>query len=302
MIDSVSKFMLLLFAGIGFATAHYNKKNLTKELLFQSPQNGSASVKPEPLHIVVVILENHDYFQVLGSKDAPFINSLIKDKQSAVFSKSFSIEHPSQPNYLDIYSGNNQGISTDGHPSKEPFTTPNLGRQLLDAGKSFVTYAEDLPFAGYNGNAYKSYVRHHNPAANWMGTGNNQIPVTCIQPFTAFPTDYTQLPTVSLVIPNQQNDMHDGSVLQADEWIKNNFGNYIQWAKTHNSLFILTFDEDDYSGSDHILTLFTGEMVKGGTIKDQMNHFNLLRTMEWIYDLPFAGNAAKVKPIENCWK
>jgi hypothetical protein len=43
-------------------------------------------------------------------------------------------------------------------------------------------------------------------------------------------------------------------------------------------------------------------MVKGGENKMKINHFNVLRTMEWMYGLPYAGNAAKVKTIDNCWK
>jgi len=71
-----------------------------------------------------------------------------------------------------------------------------------------------------------------------MGSGVNQIPPTTNQPFTAFPADYTKLPTVSFVIPDLDNDMHDGTISMGDSWLKNNLDKYIQWAKTHNSLFV----------------------------------------------------------------
>ena len=171
-----------------------------------------------------------------------------------------------------------------------------------DAGKSFATYSEDLPVIGYNGDKYGEYVRKHNPAANWMGTGKNQIPATTNQPFTAFPSDYTKLPTVSFVVPNENNDMHNGSIPAGDTWVRNNLDSYVQWAKKHNSLFILTFDEDDYGDGMRIVTILTGEMVKGGSYKTTINHFNVLRTIEWIYGLPYAGDAAKVKTITNCWR
>jgi hypothetical protein len=257
---------------------------------------------PKPDHIVVVILENHDYSQIIGSYEAPYINSLTKDSFSVLFTRSYIIEHPSQPNYLDLYSGYNQEVSDDSHPWNEPFTTPNLGRQLIDAGKSFATYSEDLPVMGFNGDGYGYYVRKHNPSANWMGKGKNQIPETTNQPFTAFPDDYNKLPTVSLVVPNQKNDMHDGSIRTGDDWVKNHLDGYVQWARTHNSLFILTFDEDDYGTRGHIVTIFSGPMVKSGENKMTINHFNVLRTIEWMYGLPYAGKAAKVKTIENCWK
>jgi hypothetical protein len=256
---------------------------------------------PKPDHIVVAIYENHSYEQIIGSFSAPYINSLSNDAYSANFLKSYAITHPSQPNYLDLYSGSNQGVTSDKMPN-DPFTTANLGHQLIKASKSFATYSEGLPSVGYNGSSYDAYRRKHNPAANWMGSGLNHVPKTTNQPFTAFPKDFTKLPTVSLVIPDQNNDMHDGSINTGDTWLKKNLDRYIQWAKTHNSLFILTFDEDDHNYGNHITTIFTGSMVKKGQYSDTISHYNVLRTIENMYGLPYAGNAKNVTTIINCWK
>lgn len=295
---SFLKRMIFLIAGLSYAHAGVNQMNaLIATFQSQPVEDGYTSSNLKPDHIVILVLENHEYAQIMGSQEAPYINALAKDSFSVVFTRSYIIEHPSQPNYLDFYSGSNQGVIDDSHPENEPFTTPNLGRQLIDAGKSFATYSEDLPVVAYNGDIYGAYVRKHNPAANWMGTGTNQIPSTTNQPFTAFPSDYTKLPTVSLVVPNQKNDMHDGSIATGDAWVRTHLDGYIQWAKKHNSLFILTFDEDNYGYSEHILTIFTGGMLKGGVNKMTINHFNVLRTIEWMYGLPYAGNAAKVKTI-----
>ena len=85
-----------------------------------------------------------------------------------------------------------------------------------------------------------------------------------LQPFSSFPADFTQLPTVAVVIPNEQNDMHDGTIAQGDAWLQSNIEPYRQWAMTHNSLLILTFDEDDTSATNQIFTLFLGPMVAPG--------------------------------------
>ena len=87
---------------------------------------------------------------------------------------------------------------------------------MIDAGLSYITYSEDLPVVGYDGDSSGAYVRKHNPAANWMETGTNQIPEHANQPFTAFPSDYSKLPTVSIVIPNVNDDMHNGSISTGD--------------------------------------------------------------------------------------
>ncbi len=286
-----------------------NMKNIfSKQLfiffvtIFITQACGKQHTIPRPDHIVIAILENHAYSQIIGSVNAPYINSLVNDSFSANFINSYAIKHPSQPNYLNLYSGSNQGVNDNHHPPKAPFITANLGRQLFNAGKSYATYSEDLPVIGYNGDSSGYYVRKHNPAANWMGKGINQIPFTTNRPFTAFPIDYSKLPTVSIIIPNLNNDMHDGSISTGDNWLKEHLNNYVQWAKVRNSLFILTFDEDDNNHNNHIVTIFTGEMVKKGQYSDKIIHYNILRTIEDMYGLSYAGNTSIVKPITDCLK
>src|SRR6266498_5233602 len=273
-----------------------------------------ASGVPAPDHVVILILENHAYSQIIGSSAAPHINALANDASSALFTQSFAIEHPSQPNYLDLFSGSNQGVTDDNVPlgttitscgGTGAFITDNLGKQLINTGLSWATYSEDLPCVGFEGATSNAYARKHNPAANWQGPGINQIPSTANQPFSAFPSDFTQLPTVCYVVPNQNNDMHNGTdpsrITIADNWMYNNLNDYIQWAKTHNSLFILTFDEDDGSHNNHIVTIFAGPMVAGGKYSEHIDHFDVLRTIEDMYGLPYAGKASSATTITDCW-
>lgn len=61
--------------------------------------------------------------------------------------------------------------------------------------------------------------------------------------------------------------MHDGAVAQGDTWLQANLAGYITWAKTHNSIFVLTFDEDENIGAtaNRIPTIITGAGVTTGT-------------------------------------
>ncbi|TKK65961.1 acid phosphatase [Ilyomonas limi] len=292
-----------LFALMFFIMAcNKESESPTASLPSDALQANATKTLPKPDHIVIVVEENHAYSQIIGSLNAPYINALANDPFAANFKRSHAVTHPSQPNYLDLYSGSNQGVTDDNNPANDPFTTANLGRQLIDARHTYATYSDGLPSIGYNGDSYNAYRRKHNPAANWMGTGVNQIPAATNQPFTAFPADYSTLPTVSLVIPDQNNDMHDGTINRGDSWLRNNMDGYIQWAKTHNSLFILTFDEDDKNHSNHIVTIFCGSMVKRGQYITKINHYNVLRTIENMYGLSYAGNAANATTITSCWK
>ena len=249
---------------------------------------------PTPDHIVIVIEENHSYNQIIGSPQAKYINSLANT--GALFTQSFAVTHPSEPNYLALFSGSTQGITDDSCP--HTFGPPDLGGELIAAGRTFGGYSESMPSVGYTGCSFNNlYFRKHNPWVNFT-----DVPSSNNMPFTSFPTNFTTLPTISIVVPNQQNDMHDGTVKQGDTWLKTNIDPYAQWAKTHNSLLIVTFDEDNGSQGNQIATIFYGQMVKTGQYSEHINHYNVLRTMEDAYGLPYAHNAATASPIIDCWQ
>lgn len=263
----------------------------------QSTSAAHAQTLPRPDHIVLVMEENHAFSEIIGSSSAPYINSLAK--QGALFTNSHGVTHPSEPNYLALFSGSTQGISDDSCP--HTFAGPDLGGELIKAGLSFSGYSESMPSVGFTGcfapTSSQLYARKHNPWVNFTDVPSNDN-----QPFTNFPTDFTTLPTISIVVPNQQDDMHSGSIQQGDSWLKNHIDSYVQWAKTHNSLLIVTWDEDDGSSSNQIPTFFVGPMVKAGQYSESINHYNVLRTLEAIYGLPFANNSANVTTISDTWQ
>jgi phospholipase C len=294
-------FLYFLFAFL-CAIASCKNEGSSPENAEEAKTDTTHITLPVPDHIVIVIEENRAYSQIIESPDAPYITSLSKDSCSANFTNAYAITHPSQPNYLYLFSGSNHGVTDNSHPANAPFTTPNLASELLGAGKSYVTYAEGLPSIGYDGDVHGAYARKHNPGANWMGKGINQIPDSTNQPFTFFPDDYSKLPTVSIIVPDNNNNMHNGSIKAGDTWLKDHLHGYIQWAKEHNSLFVLTYDEDDMHHGNHIVTIMTGAMIKGGTYAEQINHLSLLRTVENMYGLSYTGYALKAKTIRECWK
>jgi acid phosphatase len=130
------------------------------------------------------------------------------------------------------------------------------------------------------------------------------------------------LPTVAFVIPNLNHDMHNGkpgqSIPAGDAWLRQNLDGYYQWAKTHNSLLIVTLDENDDQGGyygltnpligpnprypprynqllrdiqNRIVTIFAGAHIKPGSYAEGkgITHVNILRTIEAMYGLPKSG-------------
>jgi phosphatidylinositol-3-phosphatase len=267
-------------------------------LVFAAPVVLAAPIRPlvgvpQPAHVVVVVMENHSYSEIIGSSSAPYINSLANG--GAKFTQSFAVTHPSEPNYLALFSGSTQGLTNDSCP--HTYSSNNLGQQLISASRTFIGYSESMPSDGYTGCTSGQYARKHNP---WVNFTN--VPSSSNLRFSRFPTNYGTLPSVSFVVPNLCNDMHDCSISTGDTWLKNNIDGYAQWAKANNSLLILTFDEDDHSQSNQIPTVFFGQHVKVGNYSEHITHYNVLRTIEDAFGLPCVANSCSATPITDTWQ
>ncbi|TPI99760.1 acid phosphatase [Mesorhizobium sp. B2-8-1] len=247
-------------------------------IAFRANSVAFASGPPKYAHIVVVIMENHSFQQIFQSPAAPYLQRLARN--GAVFDDSHAVGHPSQPNYLALFSGSTHGVRDDGFHDVEG---PNLAARLRAAGKTFVGYVE------------VGSPRKHNPwesfaAAEWAEKS-----------LAAFPRHYASLPAVSFVIPNLRNDMHDGTIRQADTWLKAHLGTYANWSSTHNSLLILTFDEDDYGIENRIFTVLYGARIKPGRYAERIDHYTILRTIEDIEGTVPLGATVVRKAITSAW-
>ena len=265
-----------------------------------TPAAASASAAlPTPDHVVIVMMENENYSSIIGNTaQAPYINSLAQ--QGASFSDSHGVWHPSLPNYYALLSGSTQGLTDSTPPPPGSVDADNLPHELAAHGHSFGDYGDEtvpaawLRFADLPGTATSP-----NPVDKWL---------TCPSPTTGqncgFPADatgYANLPTVTFMHGNDQQSMHDGNIPAGDTWVRNTVGGYASWARTHNSLLIVTWDEDDFTSANHMPTIFYGANVRPGTYGETINHYNVLRTIEDMYGLPYLGDDATAAPITDTW-
>ena len=255
----------------------------------------AAATLPAYAHVVIVIEENRSQANIIGNKAAPWINALAGG--GAMMAQSFAETHPSEPNYLALFAGNTFGLTKDSCPV-DVGAQPNIASELLATGRTFGGYSEDLPAVGSTVCSAGKYARKHVP---WVNFSN--VPATVSVPFSAFPApgNYASLPTLSFVIPNNDNNMHDGSIAQGDAWLNSRMSAYANWAKTNNSLLILTWDEDDGGPRNQIPTVFYGAHVQPGSYNETISHYNVLSTLEEMYGLPKTGYAATAPVISTIW-
>lgn len=228
-------------------------------------------------HIVVVVMENHDYKEIIGNPDASYINSLAA--KGALLTNYTAVTHPSEPNYFALYAGSTFGVADDNHHT-EP--DPTLATILQGAGKSFTGFVEG---------GSRSY--DHNP---WEAFPEG---FSVEKDFGAFPAgDFSRLASVSFVIPNVNDDMHNGTIGEGDSWLQSHLNSYAQWATHNNSLLVVVWDEGDVSPNNHVAAILYGAHVVQGSYGAAYNHYNMLRTLLAASNLAGPRNAAGAPPVD----
>ncbi|GAC1555089.1 MAG: phosphatidylinositol-3-phosphatase [Vulcanimicrobiaceae bacterium] len=253
-----------------------------------------AASLPHPSHVVVVVEENKSFGQIIGNARAPAINRLVK--RAALFTNAHGVTHPSLPNYLAMFAGvtNDNG---DGCPATGiSKTAPNLGSELHAAHRSFAGFSEALPVAGSTVCAAGTYARKHAP---WVAFAN--VPRADHRTFAQFPRTFERLPTVSFVIPDVDDDMHDGTIAAGDAWLGAHLAALMRWADTHDTLLVVTWDEG-FDPKNTVATLLYGPMIVPGTYAQRISHYDVLRTIEDFYGLAPTGHAKEARAIAGCWR
>jgi hypothetical protein len=255
-----------------------------------------AAVGPHASTVTVIIMENRDYDLVIGSSDAPYINNTLVP-EAALLTDSHAVTHPSQPNYLALFSGSTQGITDDSCP--HTFSANNLGAEVLSAkNETFDGYSESMPSNGYTGCSTNLYARKHNP---WSDFSN--VPATSNLVYNGFPDPPQSL---TFIVPNLCNDMHDCSTQTGDTWLSNNVPAILSYDNAHNGLLIITWDEadPDANGQNQIATLLLGPMIKPGQYNQNVNHYSILRTIEKILKVKCinSANDCKAAVLTKMWQ
>jgi phosphatidylinositol-3-phosphatase len=258
------------------------------------PAAVSSFASPHGSQVTILLMENKDYKHVAGNPQAPYFNKTLIP-QGVLLRNSHAIAHPSEPNYLALFSGSTQGIH--GDPCPVSFKAANLASELIAAGKTFAGYSESMPHDGYKGCYHGLYDRNHNP---WVEFGN--VPASDNLVYRGFPSTVASL---VWIVPNLCHDTHNCAVRAGDMWLSKNLPPIIAWDKNHDGLLILTWDEadPDNGGKNHIPTVLLGPMIRRGVDDMQdVDHYSVLRTIERILGVACIAKDCKAPLITGIWK
>ncbi|MDB4978167.1 MAG: phosphoesterase [Candidatus Peribacteria bacterium] len=266
---------------------------------YPAPVSAAVSV-PHFTHEVIILEENHDYAQVIGNPDMPFLNGLAK--KYGLATNYYANTHPSIGNYFMLTMGK---VQTNNDSYMSMVDADNIVRQLVAAGKTWKSYAEDLPSAGFTGPSAKAYARKHNPLSFFSDVVQNPTQKKNLVSATQFATDVKQntLPDYSFVIPNLKNDGHDGPLATADTWLQKTVEPYLQSpAFLSGGLLVIAFDEAEHDkahGGGKIPLIIASPFAKKSYTSNTLyQHQDTLRMMmEGLRLTQFPGAAATAQTM-----
>jgi phosphatidylinositol-3-phosphatase len=260
---------------------------------------------PHLKRVVVIMFENKEYNEVIGSSQAPTFNRLAR--HGALFTRYCGVGHPSLPNYLALVSGSTHGITDDCTDCS--VSGRNLADTLGRAGLTWKSYAEGLPHRGFTGAEAGRYAKKHNPFVYFDDIVASKRRLARVVPLTRFHRDLRRgaLPNLAFVVPNLCHDMHDCSVADGDHWLATFIRPLLRSRQLKHGVVFIVFDEgsegDVSGGGGHTIALAVGPTVKRGTrVRSSLSHYNLLRTVEDVLRLPHLGSSSRAHPIRGIWR
>lgn len=257
-------------------------------------------------HVFIIVMENHSYSQVWNRPSTPYITKLGNTYARAT--NYHAITHPSLPNYLNLFAGSNYGITDDCSPSASCHVNAiNLADNLQARGLKWRAYMESMPAPCYlrdSGN----YAPRHNPFVYFDDIRNRlrrcNRHVVNLSALTVNLASASTTPNYAFITPGLCNDMHDCSVGTGDKWLKAQVPPILHSPAcvVDKCLVVITWDENDGSSGNQVLTIFAGSGAKKGGIVSAApyTHFSLLLTVESIFGLPTqSSNDAAASPMTD---
>jgi hypothetical protein len=261
-----------------------------------SPSPVAKLARGRPAHVAVLVMENEEYADVIGSPATPFINRLAD--HYALADRAFAITHPSLPNYLALTGGATFGINSDCTDCS--VRGAGLAGQLDRAGITWRAYMEGLPHPCFTGSQNGEYAKKHDPFLYYTAISGSSAGCAHVTPFTRLTSDARahRLPAFVWITPNLCHDMHDCPPASGDHFLASLIPGLLR-ALGRNGLLFLTWDEgasDEgccrLAAGGHVATIVAGGGARAGArLGTPVDHYSILQTIEDLFGLPRLGGA-----------
>ncbi len=265
-----------------------------------SELTSSNATVPSFSHIYMLVMENREFSDIVGSSEAPYINELISKYGLATNYKA--IAHPSFPNYIALFSGSTQGITDD---KVHNINATSLLDQIEAKGKTWKAYAQNMPgncFAGGTASGGEDgageYLRRHNPAISFVGISESLLRCGNISNFKHFDPSAADF---EFIAPNACNDMHSCEIAQGDAFLKDFVPKILNGrAWQDGGVLFIVWDEGttkDGGGGKVPLIVISNLVKPGFQSSKSYTHYSLLRTIEDAWNMECLVNACSASNL-----
>ncbi|HEY7074363.1 MAG TPA: alkaline phosphatase family protein [Solirubrobacteraceae bacterium] len=311
--------VILVAAGVGIAATGGGQARPKACLPYAVSQRqiaavGRSTARPRPLpdfsHVVVILMENRECGQVVGSPEAPFANSL--GRRYAMLPDLYATAHPSFPNYLALISGSTMGARATC--AKCRYGARNLVDLLEAANLSWKAYMENMPSPCYGPTRAGLYAKRHNPFLFFTDITRDPRRCSHVVPFAQLARDEHAgtLPRFSWITPNLCHDMHNCDVAAGDAFLARTVPPLLRAVGPRGAIFI-TWDEGTTKRSccgGHAAGGNIPTFVAGGAVRPHAapltayDSLSILRTIEDAWRLPRLGaTGCRCTPvIDDIWR
>ncbi|MEO6951541.1 MAG: alkaline phosphatase family protein [Polyangia bacterium] len=272
-------------------------------------ETGSKLTAPSVLkHLIVILEENENFGSVNGNPAAPYISMLATKCGQATnyLDNCFSANLVSLPHYLALTSGSNCDVGLDSggtgcvRDDNDPGSHVLTTKSIFDQVSSWKSYQEGMPSA-CDMTSGGRYACKHNPPVYYSGLAScsaNDIAIpsivcsagtkmkACTTPKNTFTDDLANdtLPAFAYVTPDLDNDMHDGTVTQGDNWLYTYLPLVLAspaYLRGEVAVLVLWDEQSSFQSGGATPNLFISPYITAGTdTAVQLNHFSVLRAME----------------------
>lgn len=275
---------------------------------------GTATSPPQTFdHVIVIMLENHSYDQLIGrlvARQAPYLNALAQRCGLATHYRI--ITHPSLPNYLAVTGGSTFGITSD---CQCQVSNPSIYTELESSGQSWSTYAESMPTPCQSTDALQvSYTAHHNPPVFYRRLARSScmahdLPLgTPLRGPLAAALRSGNLARYVFIAPNRCHDMHDCPIQVGDAWVSWWLNAIVHSPvyQTQSTVVFITVDEgsgghigkgevcadNPTDQSCHVPLLVVSRYVPAGRrVRFLLDHYSLMRASAELTGVAPTANA-----------
>lgn len=273
------------------------RRTVVLALLLSIAAAGPASAQLPPIdRVFIIAFENREISDVVGAPSAPYLNSLIA--QYGVATNYTSGQHPSLPNYMAVTGGqpaftiNCNDCRTDG---------PSIADSIEASGRTWTAYMEGM--SGTCGTVDEGlYAVRHNPFVHYSSIANNPARCSRIVPFGRFASDLSAgtLSNYVWITPDLCHDMHDCDISAGDAWLQSLVPSIVASPSFANAMLVIWWDEgttDVGGGGKMPLIVISPRTPRGTASAAPSGHYDVLRTIEELWNLPLLGQSASARPL-----